>query len=188
MQWTCLHSEQLVDNRWVKVRKDQVQLPNGMVIDDFYAVTISEAAAVVAVTKNQEIILKKEYRYTYDKELIEIPAGTFEPEETDSLAVAKRELLEETGYTSEEWTYMGATVESSSKLTNHMHIYLAVNCRKVAGQKLDAAEDIDVMLVPIERAVDMVMTNEICCCSSAHGILKAARMLEKSHSSGRFEL
>jgi len=109
--------------------------------------------------------------------LIEIPAGGFEEKETDGLQAAKRELLEETGYISDEWEYLGATIESSSKLTNHMHIYFANNCRKVSEQKLDETEDLKVMVFPFQRAVDMVMTNEICCNSSAHGILRVARQI-----------
>ena len=153
-RWKTEASEKLLDTRWVKVRRDQVTLPGGMRIDDFYAITIADAAAVVAIDEAGQIILKKEYRYCYDRELIEIPAGTFEVGETDSLAVAQRELLEETGYASEEWEYIGSTVESSSKLTN-----------------------LDVLVVPLEKAVEMVMRNEICCNSSAHGILWAARKL-----------
>ena len=61
--WKVKNSEKLIDNRWISVRKDTVELPNGMTIDDFYAVTISDAAAIVAVTENGELILKKEYKY-----------------------------------------------------------------------------------------------------------------------------
>lgn len=179
MGWNTLHSDRLVDSRWVRVDKNRVALPNGLVVDDFYTISISDASAIVALTADHQLILKKEYRYTYDRELIEIPAGCFEPDETDGLAVAKRELLEETGYASQEWTYLGATVESSSKMTNHMHIYLAQNCQKVSRQRLDATEELEVMIVPLEKAIDMVMTNEICCNSSALGILKAARLLGK---------
>lgn len=154
-----------------------MHLPNGQEIDDFYTVTIRDAAAIVAVDEKGNLILKNEYRYCYGRSLIEVPAGTFEADETDGLAVAKRELLEETGYVSDEWQYLGATVESSAKLTNYMHIYFANHCRKVSGQHLDATEELDVLVVPLKQAVDMVMNNEICCNSSAHGILKVARLL-----------
>ena len=92
-KWIVENSESLLDTHWVKVRKDTVNLPNGTHIDDFYAITINDASAIVALDEDQNIILKKEYRYCYEKELLEIPAGTFEENETDSLAVAKRELL-----------------------------------------------------------------------------------------------
>ena len=136
-KWKTTSSETLVDTRWVKVRRDSVALPNGQHIDDFYAITINDAAAIVAIDEDGNIILKREYRYCYGRDLIEVPAGTFEQGETDGLAVAKRELLEETGYVSDDWQYIGATVESSAKLTNYMHIYFANHCRKISGQHLD---------------------------------------------------
>ena len=174
--WKLINSKKLIDNKWLAVTKDQVELPNGKVIDDFYSVTIADAVAIVALDSSGNIILKKEYKYATGEELIEIPAGMIEPNETDSLEVAKRELLEETGYESSEWTYFGDTIESSSKLTNRMHIYLAQNCRKVSEQKLDETEILEVLVVPMKSAIDMVMKNEIKCNSSAHGILRAARM------------
>lgn len=177
-RWKTEKSETLLDTPWVKVRRDRVVLPNGAKMDDFYAITIRDASAIVALDEEGNVILKREYRYCYDRELLEIPAGAFEPGETDPLAVARRELLEETGYVSDDWEYLGPTVESSAKLTNFMHIFLARNCRKVALQQLDATEELTVELVPLSKAVDMVMTNEICCNSSAHGILRAARMVD----------
>ncbi len=176
-KWNTKKTESLIDTHWVKVRRDSVELPNGQMIEDFYAITINDAAAIVAIDDNGNIILKKEYRYCYDRELIEIPAGTFEAGETDGLAVAKRELQEETGYVSDDWQYIGATVESSAKLTNYMHIYYAGHCHKVSEQHLDATEELDVLVIPLAEAAGMVMNNEICCNSSAHGILWAARKL-----------
>lgn len=177
-RWKTEKSETLLDTPWVKVRRDAVALPNGARIEDFYAISIRDASAIVALDEGGNLILKREYRYCYDRELLEIPAGAFNDGESDPLVVAQRELLEETGYASEHWEYLGPTVESSAKLTNFMHIFLARDCRKVAGQHLDETEELTVELVPMEKAVELVMTNEICCNSSAHGILRAARMLE----------
>ena len=175
-KWKTGDSQVLIDSRWVKVWKNSVDLPNGQHMDDFYTVTLQEASAVVALDDAGNIILKKEYRYCFDRDLIEVPAGGFESGE-DGFAVAKRELLEETGYVSDDWQYIGPTIESSAKLTNTMHLYFANHCRKVSGQHLDATEMLEVMVVPLSKAVDMVMNGEICCNSSAHGILWAARKL-----------
>ncbi len=176
MAWKTLQSEIIVDNRFVKVRKNQVELPDGGRIPDFYTVTIPDASGIVALTGEGKVLLKSEYRYSQKEDLIEIPAGTFEPEETDPLVVAQRELAEETGYTSDEWTYLGPTVESSSKLTGKMHLFLACNCKKTSSQHLDEFEHVDVMEVALSRAVDMVMKGEIRSNSSAHAILMAARI------------
>lgn len=176
-RWKTEKTETLLDTPWVKVRRDGVRLPNGARIDDFYAITIRDASAIVALDENGNVILKREYRYCYDRELLEVPAGAFNDGETDPLTVAKRELLEETGYVSHHWEYLGATVESSAKMTNFMHLFFARDCRKAAEQHLDETEELTVELVPLAKAVEMVMTNEICCNSSAHGILRVARML-----------
>lgn len=175
--WKIKSTERILDSEFVKVDKDDVTLSHGREIKDFYKVTIKDCAAIVAITEDNHIILKKEYRHCYGEELVEIPAGVLEDGE-DPLETAKRELEEETGYRSEKWTYLGKTVESSAKLTNYMYIYLAEDCRKVSNQKLDYGEDIEVIEVEFEKAVEMIMDNEIICNSSIGAILKAARIKE----------
>ena len=87
--------------------------------------------------------------------------------------------MEETGYTSDRWTYLGATRESVSKLTNTMHLFLAQDCVQTGKQKLDEFESLELIRVPLDEAVAMVMDNRICANSSAHAILKTERMLRQ---------
>lgn len=176
-KWKKKDSEVLVDSKWVKVMKDTVELPDKKTTEDFYVVDVQDAAAVVALDISGDILLKKEYRYCYDKELIELPAGAVEPGDKDTLETAKRELKEETGFISDDWTYLGPAIESPSRLTNYIHIYLAKKCRKAFEQSLDHTEDISVLKVSFETAIQMVMDNDICCSSSSYGILRAARMM-----------
>ena len=173
--WKIKKTERILDSEFVKVDKDDVTLPQGREIKDFYKVTIKDCAAIMAITPDNRIILKKEYRHCYGKELIEVPAGVLEDGE-EPIQAAKRELEEETGYTSEKWAYLGKTVESSAKLTNYMYIYLAEDCKKVSNQKLDYGEDIEVIEVGLNEAIEMIMNNEIICNSSIGAILKAARI------------
>lgn len=177
MSWKTIDTETIVDDYHVRVKKNKVRLPSGAEINDFYTVTIPDAAMVCAVTKDGDVLLKSEYRYACGEEVIECPAGMFEPNETDPLAVAKRELSEETGYESDDWTYFGATWESVSKLTNHMHLFLARNAVKTSGQHLDENEHLDVFSVKMDDAVEMVMNGKINANSTAHLILKAERIL-----------
>ena len=178
MSWKTIKTELLVDDYHVSVKKNKVELEDGAVIDDFYTVTIPDAAMVCALTSDGMVLLKSEYRYACDSEVIECPAGMFEKDETDPLAVAKRELLEETGYTSEDWTYLGPTLESTSKLTNTMHLFMATNCRRTGEQHLDENEHVEVLKVSLEAAVEMVMGGQINANSTAHLILKVARILK----------
>ena len=177
--WKTIKSEMVIEDYHVTVKKNAVLLPDGAVINDFYTVTIPDAAMVAAITPEGKILLKTEFRYAIGEDVIECPAGMFEEEETDPLTVAKRELLEETGYESSNWTYLGSTLESTSKLTNRMHLFLAKDCVQTSRQHLDANEHLTVTEVYLDTAVGMVMNGSISANSTAHLILKVARMLGK---------
>ena len=176
MRWRTIESEKLLETDFVTVKRSKVELPDGAVIEDFFTVGIQDAAMVAALTAEGDILLKKEFRYACGCDVTECPAGMFEKGE-EPLDVAKRELLEETGYTSSDWTYLGPTLESTSKLTNTMHLFLAKNCIRQGEQHLDRFERISLMKVPLAEAVDMVMNGEINANSTAHLILKVARKL-----------
>ena len=177
--WRTIKSDTVIEDYHVTVKKNAVQLPDGAIINDFYTVTIPDAAMVAAITPEGKILLKTEFRYAVGEDVIECPAGMFEKDENDPLTVAKRELLEETGYSSDSWTYLGSTLESTSKLTNRMHLFLAKDCVQTCGQHLDANEHLTVTEVYLDTAVGMVMNGSINANSTAHLILKVARMLGK---------
>lgn len=174
--WQTISSESVISDYHVSVNKDKVQLPDGAVIDDFYTVTIPDAALIVALTEDGHVLLKSEYRYACKQDVIECPAGMVNPGETPD-QTAKRELLEETGYESDSWEYLGPTWESTSKLTNTMHLFLARDCRRVSEQKLDDNEHVEVIRIPFDEAVEWVMNGRINANSSAHALLKASRIL-----------
>lgn len=67
-------------------------------------------------------------------------------------------------------------MESTSKLTNKMHLFLARDCTRVSSQKLDENERIDVMSIPFEEAIDWVIQGKINANSTAHALLKVERM------------
>ena len=76
-----------------------------------------------------------------------------------------------------EWVYLGPTLESKSKLTNTMYLFLAKKAVPTSTQHLDPNEHVDVMKVSLETAVEMVMGGIIKANSTAHLILKVARMM-----------
>ena len=176
--WKTISSRMIHESKYVSIKCDEVELPDGLRIPDYYTISISDAATICAITDDGGVLLKREYRYACQEDLIELPAGIFENNE-EPLEAAKRELLEETGYISDSWTYLGATKESTSKLTNTMHLFMATGCKHVADQHLDPTEHLDAWSVPLEEAVEMVMRNEIKSNSSAQTILMASRLYHK---------
>jgi 8-oxo-dGTP pyrophosphatase MutT (NUDIX family) len=136
-----------------RLRLDKVELPNGKFLD----ATIFEFrswANVIAITKNNEVVLIKQYRHGVEKVLWEIPGGVVEDGE-DPMDGVKRELLEETGYTAVEFIQVGALYPNPAIQTNTMYCYLALNAEKMTTQSLDDGEDIEVHLVPLNELIAM---------------------------------
>ena len=161
MEWKCLKSEYILKGSWLKVRKDTVQLPNGTIIPDYYVTEKKSVSLVVAMDSKNRVILVTEYKYPPNAVHIGIPGGTFDNENDDPLDVAKRELLEETGYVSDCWESLGAVDEYTIRDTHKVHLFAAKNVYKIAKQNLDTTEEINFEFVPLDKAVTMCMSNEI---------------------------
>ncbi len=176
--WKTFASETMLETPFVTVMKDQIEVDD-VEINDFYTVKIQNAVLIIALTTESQILLKSEFRYACKADVIECPAGMMEEGE-EPRVTAERELLEETGYRSDHWTYLGPTLESTSKLTNTMHLFLARDCRKVSEQHLDATEQMELIIVSLDEAVAMVMDGRINANSTAHAILKVNNLLNRS--------
>lgn len=176
MSWKKISSKYVLDSKWLKVRQDSVELPNGKVMDDYFIIENKNVSLIVAINNKNEIILKSEYRYPINKDLIELPGGTFELDENNPLEVAKRELLEETGYVSDDWELLFRNYDYPTKDINQVNIYLAKDIKKVSEQNLDESEEILFEFVPLVKAVDMCMNNIIEVNGTIAGIFKTAKI------------
>ena len=139
-------------------RLDRCELPNGKFLD----ATIFEFRAwanVLALTRDNEAVLIRQYRHGIQEVLWEIPGGVVEDGEPP-LDGVKRELLEETGYTASEFIQVGALYPNPALQTNTLYCYLALNAEKVTGQSLDDGEDIEVILLPMEELTQMLKRGE----------------------------
>jgi len=141
-----------------RFRVDKCALPNGKHLD----ATIFEFrswANVIALTRDNEVVLIRQYRHGVKEVLWEIPGGVVNDGE-DPLEGVTRELLEETGYTAAEFIQTGALYPNPALQTNTMYCFLALNAEKVTEQKLDDGEDIEVHLVPLDDLVPMMQRGE----------------------------
>jgi 8-oxo-dGTP pyrophosphatase MutT (NUDIX family) len=98
---------------------------------------------VVALTPEGKVVVVRQYRFGSGSLTTEIPAGIIEPGETSQEA-AQRELSEETGYSSEEWEYLGYVEPNPAYLDNRCHHWLARNATKTGEPELDEGEDVAV--------------------------------------------
>jgi 8-oxo-dGTP pyrophosphatase MutT (NUDIX family) len=161
-----------------RFRIDKCELSNGNLLD----ATILELSAwanIIAITNDREVVLIQQYRHGVQEVIWEIPGGVVEDGE-NPLDGMKRELLEETGYTSSEFIQVGKMYPNPSFQTNTMYCYLALNAEKVAEQHLDGGEDIEVHLVPLDELIEMTKRGEF-----PHALQVAALFYAISYLNGR---
>jgi ADP-ribose pyrophosphatase len=106
-----------------------------------------------------EVILERQYRHAAGQYLIELPAGTRNPNEPP-LAAAKREMIEETGYRAKRWTMMVKYFASPGFLGEWMQIYLAQDIRQGTARP-EVDENLEVFRMPLSQVMRMVAAGEI---------------------------
>ena len=160
-----------------RFRLDKCELPNGNLLN----ATVLELSAwvnILAITKNQEAVLIRQYRHGVEQVLWEIPGGVVEDGE-DPAEGAKRELLEETGCTASEFIEVGKIYANPSFQTNTVYCFLALDAERVTGQNLDDGEDIEVHLVPLDELIAMIKRGEFLHALQVAAIFHALIYLER---------
>lgn len=162
-----------------RFRIDKCELANGNLLD----ATILEFrswANIIALTKDGEVVMVRQYRHGICEVLLEFPGGVVEEAE-DPLEGAKRELLEETGYTASNLIQIGQIYPNPAFQTNTLYCYLALDAEKVGGQNLDAGEDIEVCLVQLNELVELAKRGEFPHALMAAVLFSALAYLDRIH-------
>lgn len=175
--WKVLKSEMVVDEKWYKLRRDHVALPSGLEMDDYYVSVRPNVVLTFPLTEDNHVIFVRQYKHAAGDIFIELPGGVVDEHETVPIEAAKREVLEETGYASDELELLLEVTDNPTKDTNRMYYFLARNVRKVAEQDLDESEAIEVLKVPLQEVADMILEGKIHVAGSVALCLLALRKL-----------
>jgi 8-oxo-dGTP pyrophosphatase MutT (NUDIX family) len=159
-KWKILSSEYLIRRPWLTARRDVAELPDGRINHEYYVLEYPDWVNIIAITKNGRIVMERQYRHALGNTCYELPCGVIEAGETP-LEAAQRELLEETGFAGGEWQEWMTLSPNPATSTNLAHSFLATGVEKVAGQHLDATEDIDVYLLEQDYVRDLLQHNQI---------------------------
>jgi hypothetical protein len=165
--FTLKESKVVYKNPWIEVREDKVVKPDGT-DGIFGTVDYSPGVSVVALTKEREILLIKEYFYVLAVEGIQTPSGGIDAGETP-LDAAKRELQEEVGATSSTWIPLGFIQPLTMIIKSPAHLFLALN--------VEEGQHTDLLVAPLklsfEEAYNRVLDSKIYHGPSCVAILKA---------------
>lgn len=166
------------DYRVFRVRSDRSISPKTGETHTFYVVESPDWVNILPLTPEGQIVFVRQYRHGTAAVTLEIPGGMVDPGETPGEA-GRREMLEETGYDTNEITFLGTVAPNPAIQNNVCHTYLARNARLTDAQDLEGTEDIEVVLVDPAEVPGLILRGQI-----THALVVAAFYFYDHHRMG----
>lgn len=165
-----LKAEYLYKGKIINLRRDDALLPNGnTAIRE--VVEHPGGVCVAALTENNEVLMVRQFRYPYFEIVLEIPAGKRDSKDENPLECGRRELKEETGAIAKKFIPLGELYPTPGYCGEIIWLYAATGLT-FGEQNPDEDEFLTVEKVPLEKAVDMIMSGEIKDAKTQTAILK----------------
>lgn len=163
----------ILKDKVIEVKEEKIEFPNGKK-KTHHNVYRAPTVSVFPLTDSYDLYLISQYRYLHKKVSLEAMSGFIEENEVPTSA-AKRELKEETGLTALEWRELPVFEIAGSVLRSQLHLFIAKNLTH-GETDFDDDEDITLVKLPLETAVNKVVRGEINHAASAIGILLLDRL------------
>ena len=166
--WKRAASEKIADCRIFSVRKDFCERESDGFRANFFCIENPDWVNVIALTRENQIVLIRQFRHGIGQITLEIPGGMVDGDE-DPQAAAERELIEETGFSADEFILLGKSHSNPAINNNLVYHYLALGCEKTRETAFDDHESVVVELVSPESIDELIVGGEI-----THSLVVAA--------------
>ena len=166
LAWEEIETEHIVQDEWIDFRKSTYKYPDGRVFAPYYSYSRRDYTVIVASDEEGKYLCVRQFRQGIKEVTTEFPAGGIEKSDGKeygskdaaeaALDCAKRELREETGYESSDWTHL-ITVPSNATISdNYAYVFMARNCMKAGEQKLDDTEYLNVKKLSADEIEELI--------------------------------
>ncbi len=153
---------------WIRLRQDSCVTESGQIIEPYHVLEYTDWINVLALTKNLEIVLVKQYRHGAQVMTTELPSGRVDAADASPEAAMRRELEEETGYVGKDFFLVGTYHPNSAMQTNRCWTFLAPEVVPEGHRKLDPTEDLELELMPLGQYLSETETGKLHC-QALHG-------------------
>ena len=161
-EWELLESKKVGEYKIFTLWEEKARNPRNGSLRDIVILDFPEWLSIIPLTPNNEVVMVRQYRHGVKKVLLEIPGGLMDKGDISPETAARRELLEETGYTPKTMILLGSLYPQPAVQTNRYHIFLAKDAVKTGETNFDVGEDIETVLVPLKDIPQLIQTGEIC--------------------------
>lgn len=158
-EWEILESKIDSDYGIFKIGIHRALSPRTKRASNFYTIHTPSWVNVIPLTPDLNVVMVKQFRHGSKSICLEIPGGLIDDEAPED--AAKRELLEETGYSGSEPEYLGSVSPNPALFDNICYTYLIKDCAKTSEKILDPNEDIEVVLVRLEEIPKLIKDGTI---------------------------
>lgn len=179
--WQMGESKTLAKGFGKELREVLFTNPNTGKQEKFYLIGQKDWSITLPITKDNMVVAVRQFKQGCNEIVLELPAGTTDFKGEDPETVARRELLQETGYKAEKMISLGPNLPMSRNSWTRFFTFLALGCEKVQEAKLDLLEDIETVLIPYQKWLEMCQSeiSEIKDASSVVATLKAMKYCQK---------
>jgi ADP-ribose diphosphatase len=176
-RWKRLHSKTVDSFRIFTLREDRYQLPRHHREAPFYVLECPDWVNVIPLTEDGQVVLVRQFRFGTEEVTLEIPGGIVEAGH-GPLEAGQKELLEETGFKSDRWDYLGFVHPNPAFLNNRCHSFVAKGAIKIAEAAPEDSEEFEVLQVPYSEIKGLIEKGTI----SHSLVICAFHLYELSHS------